>query len=495
MTSVKNMLLLPAIFFVASCSSDKFEDFNTNPNEPTSVSPDVLLTGAIRKSINTSVDASFLVGSVAAQLTAKTLRLEVDAYDWNAFPDYWEGWYESLTDVKSIEDIAVSEGNETLEGAAIVLRCWIFQNLTNAYGNIPYSEAIQGAAENFTPVYDDQQAIYEDLLSELSRADGLLASENGSIPGDILLNGDVEKWRKFANSLRLRLLMYAGDNIGDGASQFEAIVSAGNIISGNEDNVTLTYTGSAPNEFPVVPLKIGDFDAVALSETSYTAMEAYNDPRLMRYARPDNEDFSVSPVFTGRVNGIGEGCSSPGGSRLGVQYYDYPELITADALNLPVAEGIIMTYAEVSFLLAEAAAIGWISGDVESYYRQGIEASMEYHLVDLAPFGWLDFDDFYNNSGVAYSALTDIWEQKWLALYFHGLEPYFEVRRWYHEGGDSFDGIPFLAATCGNLNNDMLPLRFLYPGEEQSLNAVNYEAAVAAMGGSNSQNAAMWLVQ
>ena len=494
MTSVKNILLILMLFFVASCS-DTFEEFNTNPNEPTSVSPDVLLTGAIRKSVNTSVDATFLVGSVAAQLTAKTLRLEVDAYDWNAFPNYWEGWYESLTDVKSVEDIAISQGNENLEGAAIVLRCWIVQNLTNAYGDIPYSEAIQGANENFTPMYDDQQAIYEDLLSELSRADGLLSAENGGIPGDILLDGDVAKWRKFANSLRLRLLIYAGDNIGDVASQFSAIVSDGNIISGNEDNVTLTYTGSAPNEFPVVPLKIGDFDAVALSETSYTIMDGYNDPRLMRYARPDNEDFTVAPVFTGRVNGIGEGCGAAAGSRLGVQYYDYPGLTNADALNLPVAEGIIMTYSEVSFLLAEAVATGWIPGDAETYYRQGIEASMAYHLVDLAPFGWLDFDDFYNNSGVAYTTLTDIWEQKWLALYFHGLEPYFEVRRWYHEGGDSFDGIPFLEATCGNLNNDMLPLRFLYPGEEQSLNAINYQAAVDAMGGSNSQNATMWLVQ
>ncbi len=493
MNYYKYISSLLVILLLASCN--EFEDFNTNPNEPTNVSADVLLPGAIRKSINTAVDASFLVGNVAAQLSAKTLRLEVDAYNWNAFPKYWEGWYESLTDVKSIEDIAVDQGNESLEGVAIVMRSWIMANLTNAYGDVPYDEAIRGAEDNFTPVYDDQQSIYTDLLSELKRADQLLASGNGTISGDILLGADANSWRLFANSLQLRLLMYAGDRISDAGSQFSSIVSAGNIISSNDENVTLTYTGSAPNEFPIVPLKIGDFDAVALSATSLNVMSGYDDPRLMRYARPDNEDFGNAPSFTGRINGQGDNCSSQGGSRLGVQYYDYPDLTMASQLGLPKAEGIIMTYAEVEFLLAEAAAKGWISDDVESHYRAGIEASMTYHMVDLAPFGWSSFDNFYNNSGVAYSTTTDIWEQKWIALYFHGLEPYFEVRRWYVESGNSFDGIPFIDAACGNLNDDQLPLRFLYPGEEQSLNAINYNAAVGKLGGSNSQNGQMWLVQ
>ena len=160
-----------------------------------------------------------------------------------------------------------------------------------------------------------------------------------------------------------------------------------------------------------------------------------------------------------------------------------------------MAEGMIMTYAEVAFLLAEAAVKGWIADDVETHYRQGIEASLDYHQVDYAPFGWAGFSDFYANSGVAYQTATDIWEQKWLNSFFHGLEPFFELRRWYFESGMDWDGIPFLAPPCENLNDDQLPLRFLYPGEEQSLNARNYEAAVEALGGSNSQNASIWLVE
>ena len=495
MSFIKNILsLLILLAFLASCQ--RFEELNTNPNEPTSVTADVVLPGAIRQSVNASVDASYLVGNIAAQINGKTLRLEVDAYTWNSFPTYWTAWYEALTNVKTLEDIAIANNNEVLEGAAITLRSWIFQNLTDAYGNIPYSEATAGGALNFTPVYDDQSLIYADLLSELARAEVLLLGGSGSIAGDILLGGDQVKWQKFANSLRLRLLMHAGDKISDAAGQFSSIFASGQYISSNEDNVSLTYTGSSPNEFPVVPLKIGDFDAVAFSKSARDILVSFDDPRLMRYARPDNDDYTVyDPAqFSGDINGTGV-CDSLIGSRLGPQYYNYPGLTLASELGLPMAEGIIMTYAEVEFLLAEAAAKGWITSDIESHYKAGIAASMEYHQVDLTPFAWTDFEDFYNNSGVAYSEVTDIWQQKWIALFFHGLEPYFELRRWYALGGNSFGGIPFLNPACGNENNDMLPLRFLYPGEEQSLNEENYQAAVEKLGGSNSQNAPMWIVQ
>jgi len=490
MFKIKPLALLSLLMLFVLSACDDFEELNENPNEPTEVSADVLLPNAIRNGVNTTVDASFLVGNNAAQLTAKALRVEVDAYNWNAFPTYWEGWYEALTDVKSMEDIALETEDQTIEAVAVILRSWLFANLTNAYGDIPYFEAIQGDIDNFTPVYDSQQEIYADLLSELSRADDLLdgVSSEQNIAGDILLNGDPVLWRKFGNSLRLRLLMTANNKISDAGTQFSAIVEEGMILQSNDDNIALTYTGSFPNEFPLLPLKEGDFDAVVFSKTSFDVMSELDDPRLMRYARPNNDEFSAEGTYSGAING----CAS-GGARLGVQYYNYPDLRTAASLGLPIAEGIIMTYAEVEFLLAEAASKGWIGSDVAGHYEAGIRASMEYHLVNLEAFGWNSFDDYYNNSGVAYEKETDIWEQKWLALFFHGMEPYFEVRRWYYESGFSFDGIPFLSATCDNQNDDRLPLRFLYPGEEQSLNAANYETAVSSLGG-NSQNGRMWLM-
>lgn len=486
----KIILIFLGIFIFSSC--EEFEEFNENPNEPTDVAPSVLMPSAIRQSVNTMVNESFLLGNNIGQLTSKTLRTEADTYNWNAFPTYWEGLYGSLTDVKGIERESIEAGNERQEAVAVVLRSWIFASLTNAYGDIPYSEAISGDQNNLTPAYDSQQAIYEDILAELERANNLLATGSGSIEGDILYNGDATKWQKFANSLRLRLLMTAGDNISNADSQFNSIVSSGNIFTSNDDNAVLEYLSTFPNEFPLIPLKTGDFDAVALSETSLTVMNSYGDPRLSRYARPDNDDYD-NPEFSGAVSGAGS-CGKSG-SRLGAAYYNDPAQTTAEELGIGNADGIIMTYSEVEFLLAEASAKGWIGDAIETHYQAGIEASMDYYQVNYAPFGYTDFDDYYNNSGVAYDAVTDIWEQKWLSLYFTGLEPFYEVRRWYVESGMSFDGIPFLDAPCDNLNNNNLPMRFRYPGQEQSLNAANYNDAIDRLGGSNDINASIWLVE
>ncbi len=494
----KLFFVVALLFSLVSC--EEFEEFNENPNEPTEVTPDVLFTSGIRQSVNTAVNESFLLGNNVAQLTAKTLRLEVDIYNWNAFPTVWEGMYGSLTDIVGVEEMAAESGNQQLEGAAIVLRSWVFATLTNAYGDIPYFDAIKADDNILTPAYDPQETIYNDILNELDRANALLGG-SGSISGDILYEGDAAGWQKFCNSLRLRLLMTAGDKISDVKGKFSSIVNNASIMAGNEDNATLTYLGSFPNQFPLVPLKAGDFDAVAFSLTSYSEMLKNRDPRLARYARPKIDTVEIDTlaiedpsVFYGSVNGGGGPADTIAGSQLGWQYYN-SGLREASDLGLPMAEGIIMTYAEVEFLLAEAVEKGWINGTAEDHYRNGIQASMDYHLVDYGSFGWTGFDDFYNNSGVAFSETKDIWRQKWLALYFHGLEPYFEVRRWYFESGFDWAGIPFLSPPSQNVNNDMLPLRFLYPGEEQSLNFESYQDAVNRLTGGNTANGRMWLMQ
>lgn len=484
-------LLIFILGFTNFFSCNEFEDFNENKNEPTAVTPNVLLPSTIRQSILSTSLESFLLGNNIAQLTAKSLRTEVDQYNWNAFPTVWEEMYGSLTDIMAVEQIAIDNGNEVLEGAAITMKTYVFSVLTNAYGDIPYSDAINGSEGNLTPVYDTQQSIYEDMFTELSRADNLLSSGNGSIGGDILLNNNPTMWRKFANSLHLRLLMTANSKLGDVASRFQTIVNSGNILSSNEENIILDFTENFPNQFPTRPLKEGDFKAVEFGNSAFTVMDNYNDPRLSRYARPDNDDYQ-NPTFSGRVN-----AGATQGSLLGPQYWDDPARIQASELGLPSADGIIISYAEVEFLLAEAAQRGWITYNPEVHYRAGIQASLAYYLVDYTPFGWTDFNDYYENSGVAFNNdLNQIWEQKWLALFFHGLEPYFEVRRWYFESGaGTIDQIPFLLAPPNNSNNDRLPLRFLYPGEEQSLNQANYLEAVSRLGGSDDINSSTWLTQ
>ncbi len=490
----KYPLILALIGLIGLSACQQFEEVNLNPNEPTTVQPGVLMTSAIRNSMNTMVNESFLLGNNAGQLTAKTLRNEVDAYNWNAFPTVWEGLYGSLTDVKQVEELAVEAGNEQLQGAAITLRTWIFATLTNVYGDIPYTEAIQGDSANLTPAYDAQENIYADMLASLERA-AILLQGSGSLTGDILLNNDATKWLRFTNSLRLRLLMTASRKLPSASTDFAAIVSEGNIMQSNADNAVLKYLNAVPNEFPLIPIKQGDFDAVALSNTALSVMEPLADPRLARFARPAETDYTVfaDTTFDGAENGAGT-CDKAG-SRLGTQYWQDPNETLKGYSGPSMGDGIAMTYAEVEFLLAEAAALGWIESEVEAHYRAGVAASMEYYQVNVAPFGWSDFDDFYENSGVAYDEVTDIWQQKWIALFFTGLEPYFEVRRWYLEGGKGWESIPFMDEACDNVNGDRLPMRFLYPGQEQSLNAENYADAIARIGGSNNINADMWLTE
>jgi hypothetical protein len=175
--------------------------------------------------------------------------------------------YESLTDIHQVEVLANAEENQQMEGAALVTKVWIYATLTNAYGDIPYSQAIQGGADNFTPSYDSQDAIYEDLLATLDRAKGLLSGA-GSISGDIIYNGNAASWVKLANGLTMRLLMTAGDKISSAASKFATVANSGQLMTKNSENATLTYLSGFPNQFPLIPIKTGDFDAVAISKTA-----------------------------------------------------------------------------------------------------------------------------------------------------------------------------------------------------------------------------------
>lgn len=506
MTYIKSIWSLFLVTLLLTSCDSNFESVNSNPNEPEVVSPGVLFTGATRSSMNSMVEESFLLANNIAQLTAKTLRSEVDRYEWNAFTTLWLNQYEALADFVDAENIAADKGDQATQAASIIMQSWVYSSLTMAYGDIPYSEAISGIeSDNFTPSYDEQQQILDGeggILQRLQEAESLLEtaiSNNQEVEGDIIYAGEPSNWKKLANVLQLRILMHLS-NKRDVSSDMQSILSEGDIFDNNSDNATLNYLGSFPNNFPIFPFKQGDFDAVVMAKSSVNLLKDYSDPRLAVYARPDNvTDLGgfVSPQanYSGADNGNELGSCNKGGSRLGARYYDYPGHPTGENQ----ANGIITTYAEQELILAEAAYKGLISSNVETHYKNGIIASMDYYEVNVDVFGWNDYNDFYDNSGVAYdNTLTKIWEQKWLATFFHGMEPFFDVRRMVYETNDGNDftpnSVPFLEIPCANLNNDQMPVRFLYPGNEQSLNSENYQEAISRIGGNN-QNAKMYLME
>lgn len=506
MKLIKSIFGLLLVGLVMQGCTDELEKLNDNPNQPEDVSSDVLMVAGTRASMNSMVSESFLLSNNVAQITAKTLRSEVDVYNWNAFSTLWENQYKALTDLVDAANLASAEGDDATLGASLVLQSWIFSTLTMAYGDIPYSEAVRSAQTgDFTPVYERQEEILDGpdgILSTLDEAVNLLEDASGSVNGDIIYDGNPSQWVRLANSLRLRILLHLSNKRDVSADM--AAVASGDLMEEGDD-ATLNYLGSFPNEYPLFPLKQGDFDAVVMSEASVDVMKSYNDPRLGRYARPDNINKLVdslgtindtSATFAGANNGSenADVCSKSG-SRLGLRYYDYPGQPNGDVR----ANGIIMSYAEQELILAEAAEKGFIGASAGVHYENGIEASMNYYGVNYPAFGYQDFQDYYNNSGVQYNNdLNQIWEQKWLAVFFHGMEPMFEARRMVYEesNGANFNvaQVPFLNAPCQNVNGDEMPIRFLYPGEEQTLNTENYQDAVNRLG-SNGQNERIWLMQ
>ena len=481
--------------FVSACT-DGFDAVNTNPNQPTEVGSEALVPSAIRSSVNAHVTMSYLVGNNIGQISAKTLRIQVDSYQWNSFNNFvWSPLYESLRDVESLHGVAVEEGNTAAQGVALVLRAWIYSILTDAYGDIPYSEAIGADEDVLFPKYDTQEEIYlgtNGIIATLNEAASLLSSTTSTLNGDILYEGDVKKWEKLANALQLRLWLRVSDKVpSQAASALQALVNQGNLMSGVSDGGLLTYLETSPNIYPTFQLKVGDFDAVAISARAVDSLSNWNDPRLEIYARPANAPVASGdePRYLGYVNGALEGGNT---SLLGYRYYNY----AGHPTSATRAKGIIMTHAEQEFILAEAAQRGMISTNAKTHYDAGVISSMlQYNAEALFPYtsvNGVTFNtpaDYLAQSSVDFESADDrlerIASQKWVAMFFTGLEPWFDWRR---------TGRPAMEPTLNNINNDVVPVRFRYPGDEPLLNKANYDAAVSRLGGDNI-NSAMWLVQ
>jgi hypothetical protein len=500
MKNIKYILSLTLLVMIAFSCDDDLTEVNENPNQPTEVPMSTLLPNVIIESVTASVNQSYLIGNNVAQLTAKTLRVEVDIYQWASFDNLaWTPFMNAMRDTRTLELLAEEQSHDNYRGIAMIMRTWMFSVLTDAYGNIPYQEAARANEDIIFPAYQSQEEIYtgeSGLIATLTEAVSIMGPNAGDVAanGDLLYGGDIEKWRRFGNALKMRLLLrVANVNPSIATSEMQNIVNSGVWMQSNEDNAALSYLASPPYQYPLVPLKVGDFDAVNLSERLEEEFKTLNDPRLEIFARPVNEP--VASTDTARYEGLNNGDdSSVGGSRLGYLFYDYP----GHTQISEKAEGIIMTYPEFQFILAEAVERGWINTGLstEDHYRAGIEANMNYYGVSFpyttppteqGSVTFNSFDDYYAQPSVdldqASNTLARIGDQKWIALFFHGLEPWFEWKR---------TGFPALNPTPDNENNDQIPVRFLYPGSEQTLNQENYQSAVDQIGGDNINNNTWW---
>lgn len=499
--------IIPFLFagMLAGCTKN-FEEINTSGNVPIDVTPDLLISGVIRNMMNQQVNEAWGIGNIVVQYHAKIQFVNEDRYLWNEQNSVWNNVYGNYRNLQSVIAKVGTDNTNGYHAVALILKSWMFAMATEAYGDIPYSEAGKAKSSGiYTPKYDTQESIFTGVLADLKTANDILAVSTTSISGDILYGGgpaSLLKWRKLANSLRLRYLLRISAKK-DVKAEMQAILSdpANNpLFASNEDNAVLEYEAQAPNQWPLYGNRVGSFDEFRVSKTLDDRLTALNDPRLNIFGRPSQASIAAgSPKIEGIPNGLGDvdalnyNGGPQGVSRVG---YTFACLVCNDNGQTPpvpnAPQAILMTYAELQFALAEAVEKELITtGNAETYYLNGINANFDYwrsvvpaqYNINLTMPG-----NYLTQTGVAYTGtsvekLAKIALQKWVALYFSGLEGWFEWRR---------TKLPVVIPGPSNLNDGKVPVRYIYPQSEQSLNSTNRNEAVSRQG-ADTQNTATWV--
>lgn len=475
-----NLLLIGLLCLTGvSCTTD-FNEINENPNSPQQVDPQYLLTNVLSVEANQATfEQGFLQSDYLAQFSASVEFERIDRYELGSNSEYWDLIFGLLTDLKSMENLPGY--NEAYGAVGDIMKSFLFSQLTDMWGDVPYTEALLALDDQFTPKYDTQESIYTDpetgILAVLKRSAETLQKTNTSIHGDVMFGNDLGKWVRFSNSLRLRYLLRISKRLTD-FSEMQALADAGMLIESNDQNAVVPYLSSAPNQFPFFTAALGAYGEHRMTKTVDSVLKLWNDPRINILYKPTQlSATNGKPEFKGLLNGQNRETISENKINLndislfGSIYRDVPNGIN----------GQYMQYAEVQFALAEAAARGYISGDAQTYYQNGITANFNYYGAEVPT-------DYFDQEPVALtgdqeSDLVKILTQKWLSLITNGHEAWFNIRR---------TGIPNLKPGPDNLNNNRYPVRYLYPESEQATNSANYQEAAKRMGGDDINSEVWW---
>lgn len=472
----KLILILTAAVMAVSCS-DNLEDLNENIKDPTNVSGESLFASAQKQLADQMVTPNVNLNNnrLWVQYLQEVTYTDESNYDQvtRSIPDnhFREMYRDVLKDLDEAYKIIDADDNPLTADAKAnklaiieVLSVYTYSNLVETFGDIPYSEALD--IENLTPAYDDAFTVYKDLLARLDVAIGMLDAGKGSLTGasDVMYDGDPAKWKKFANSLKLRMGITLSDvDPGLAKSTVESAYTSG-VFTSLEDNGSYKYSVAAPNNNPMNDNLVlsGRNDYVAAA-TIIDVMNDLEDPRRAAY---------FTDVDGGYFGGtIGKKSDYASNSHV------------SDRLKEGDEPGILLAYDEVLFLLAEAAARGYsVGGDAPTYYTEAITVSFDFWGVDDVA-SYLAKPEVDYNSALANSASWKevIGVQAWLGLYNRTFAPYLSVRRLDY---------PVLSEPLAAESG--FPVRYTYPAGEQVQNRTNYEAAAAAIGGDAPETKLFW---
>lgn len=466
------LLALPVAFSMAGC--DKIKDFgDTNVNPGGSVSP-------ILSAIFTNVQAN--LGGIAsqtrpgyyAQYFSETQYSDASLYSLPqlSFTGFYSG---SLNDLQNI--IKTNESNN-LTQAARILKSYIFWTITDSWGPVPYTEALQGGG-NPTPAYDDQETIYKGMIAELTSA---VSSFDGTsvIAGDVSsYRGDVNLWKKLGNSLRLLMALRLSKRFptasGYAATELKAALAApGGVITMNSENFSFTYPGGNISS-PWYNLYNGRKD-VGESATMTTLMTSLGDNRQSVYGA----DVTGNPSTLGVPYGWQRSRVDPWTQSNANWAY-----VLKPSLRTQTGTVVIIPAAVVTLARAEAADRGWTSENAKTLYETGIRLSFAQWGVNGPT------DAYLAQTGVAFTAptgtganLKPIAIQRYIATYPDGLQAWSLWRR---------TGFPELTPAPDAVNTGkLIPRRYVYASSEYSTNSEAVAAAAAALPGGDKQDSKIW---
>ncbi|MEP6619898.1 MAG: SusD/RagB family nutrient-binding outer membrane lipoprotein [bacterium] len=474
-----------SLLSTAACQTD-LTALNQNPNNPTTAPASALFTGATVATMQrfSGAGTTLSMTSLFAQHIAEVQYVEEDRGHIRptTIDAIFSGPYTGeLEDYQKVALQAEAAKVQAISGPARVMQSWVFQNLTDLFGDIPYSEALKGdiVGSPLKPAYDAQKDVYYGMLKTLTDASASMklarAADAGLGSADPIYAGDLTKWIKFSNSLRARMAMRILKADPAKAATELTAAFAGGVLASNADNAQLSWPGDGvyDNQWAA---NFATRDDHRVSKTLLDTMNALADPRIPIYAQPTKADPTK---YVGLQNGMDNITVTPffnTTSRPGTIFYpgatSYGTFGSAAGKQTPF---YVMTYAEVSFLQAEAAerGLGGLTG-AAAYYNAGVTASILQWGGTAAQAA-----AYLAQPGVAYVAgatgLKQIGLQKWIGLFTQGNEAWSEWRR---------TGNPASIQPGPKMYSDVpgVPRRLTYSGAEQSVNKSSLDAAVARQG-------------
>jgi hypothetical protein len=494
MKTIKNIIITGCIFMGLTGCDKGFEEMNKDPY-----------------AIN-SLDASFIFANAQQDLRFGSWEGEgtIAQYFLNGFDLGATGAFQFNKNINNFNEMRWGSyggpiknlvqglhnlnGDPTRTNLISMMRIWkalIFMNLVDTHGHVPYSEAGKAYLEGiFTPKYDDDEVIYEDLYKEIKEASLALNPAGDIVTADLIYKGDVAKWQKLSNSLLLRLGMrYSKLN----PTKAEAIVSEAfnaGVMQSNADDAVLIFNALYINGMNNISSNNARY--YYISKTLIDQFKSTNDPRSKyfagKYPVPNTVLNAAPDVTLANQQGYPIGYNdqnvgtSPGapvpvekGSGFDFSQPNYFSVFST------LAPRFYITNSQTKFLLAEAVVRGWIPGDAEALYEEGIRASMDQFALYPGGYGAIsssDQDAYIDETEVAYdaaNALELINTQYWVSNMNNPLEGWANYRR---------TGFPALTLNTygGGLPGDGFIHRVPYPTQESGTNPDSYDAARAAMG-------------